>query len=577
MLSATRLAPSILTKLDPVNRMADSVQLEQVATIHLTSVSTSAGLTLALVFTSVVILCAIYSIPYTYFRAQHGGWKTGWQLSERPISTAPHPKDHAGYCNCLAPRRIPRLPPSIRSTAQVPLIGLTIPQFTFLLACAGLVLFASFYQSNVISDASRSGYVALSLTPFVVGLGSKIGGIGTILQVGYASVNWLHRWLGRLIFMLSTVHVIGYLVVFAREHTFLKEISEKSNQLAIMSYIGLTIVFFISMKPIRARFWHIFKVAHHAGVILFIGGLNFHLKATSPYLITLLILYGFNVIMRALTTQTTHVAFLTPLDGAKSTLISVPTIKSGWYPGQHVRIRVGRLGWDEAHPFTISSAGGMRGVQVIAKNAGDWTRKLHAISKDVVSEVKGHDQQKVPVSVAIEGPYGCANFLYAAYPSVLLVAGGSGVSYILGVAEGIAQDSARGRARTRELTLVWSVRNYAAAVDILPHFAHTIALAPAHLIFSIKIYITATKRTSNCTPFLCLPKEYAKYERYIELLPGRPEYNAILCDASDAAFRHCKVGGTGVGVCGPAGMVAALKREAWNVPGVDFHAETFSL
>lgn len=57
------------------------------------------------------------------------------------------------------------------------------------------------------------------MLPFVFALGWKVGGLGTILQVGYASVAVLHRWLARLCFLITTLHVISYMIVFDKAGT----------------------------------------------------------------------------------------------------------------------------------------------------------------------------------------------------------------------------------------------------------------------------------------------------------------------------------------------------------------------
>lgn len=49
--------------------------------------------------------------------------------------------------------------------------------------------------------------------------------------------------------------------------------------------------------------------------------------------------------------------------------------------------------------------------------------------------------------------------MYSAFGSVLLGAGGSGVSYILAVANGILADCRAGKAVTRNIDIVWSVRD----------------------------------------------------------------------------------------------------------------------
>ena len=47
--------------------------------------------------------------------------------------------------------------------------------------------------------------------------------------------------------------------------------------------------------------------------------------------------------------------------------------------------------------------------------------------------------------------------LYAAYSGVVLVAGGSGISYVTGVLHDILQKHASGRSNVRVIEVVWSV------------------------------------------------------------------------------------------------------------------------
>lgn len=97
-------------------------------------------------------------------------------------------------------------------------------------------------------------------------------------------------------------------------------------------------------------------------------------------------------------TSRLHIAYIVPLPNSKSTVISLPSARNGWLPGQHVRIRVltggmGISGLLEAHPFTIATApqlGGSDapGVKLVVKVAGDWTQKLFDIAH------KGQDAEK---------------------------------------------------------------------------------------------------------------------------------------------------------------------------------------
>lgn len=73
---------------------------------------------------------------------------------------------------------------------------------------------AAWCQSAFLTHASRATLIIMGLVALSAALGVKSGGIGTWTSCGYAAINYLHRWTGRLVLLLSTLHVIAYLVVF---------------------------------------------------------------------------------------------------------------------------------------------------------------------------------------------------------------------------------------------------------------------------------------------------------------------------------------------------------------------------
>ena len=102
----------------------------------------------------------------------------------------------------------------------------------------------------------------------------------------------------------------------------------------------------------------------------------------------------FSLLFRALTSRL-QIAYLTPLSNSKSAVVHLPNIRSGWIPGQHVRIRVltGGMGWGamECHPFTLASAAeNGKGAKLVVKVAGDWTGKLFDVAqKKAFGDVEG--------------------------------------------------------------------------------------------------------------------------------------------------------------------------------------------
>lgn len=114
-----------------------------------------------------------------------------------------------------------------------------------------VIALASSIGSSFLDDATRTGYVALAMLPFVVGLSVKSWGLGTILQQGYAgelarwsfcfvrmqseltlplglaAINWLHRWMGRLLWLVVTIHVIAYMTAFGKDGTLADEMKRR--------------------------------------------------------------------------------------------------------------------------------------------------------------------------------------------------------------------------------------------------------------------------------------------------------------------------------------------------------------
>ncbi|KAK8846510.1 hypothetical protein IAR55_005596 [Kwoniella newhampshirensis] len=153
-------------------------------------------------------------------------------------------------------------------------------------------------------------------------------------------------------------------------------------------------------------------------------------------------------------------ARIVALPGADTTLITIPELRSGWRPGQHVRIRVPAFGLVrgfESHPFTIASAPNGEGLVLMCKKAGDWTTRLnHHAAAGSITETGEKGRH---ITIILEGPYGgLGNTMISSYSGAMLVAGGSGITSALGHATGLIARAPTGAVRTRTIDLVWLVR-----------------------------------------------------------------------------------------------------------------------
>jgi ferric-chelate reductase len=128
----------------------------------------------------------------------------------------------------------------------------------------------------------------------------------------------------------------------------------------------------------------------------------------------------------------------------------------------------------ESHPLTIANAPASiscvasRSIILGARVSGDWTRALSRYASSEQERIATGNSEKadilqVPVHVMIDGPYGGCSLDLGDYEDVLLVAGGAGVTFTLGLLDDLVgrivrQERARNE-RTLRVEFVWIVRS----------------------------------------------------------------------------------------------------------------------
>lgn len=116
----------------------------------------------------------------------------------------------------------------------------------------------------------------------------------------------------------------------------------------------------------------------------------------------------------------------------------------------------------ESHPLTILNAPApisctSSGELILgARVCGDWTRALNNMA--LTAEKLRH------VNVMIDGPYGGSTVEIGEYESVLLVAGGSGVTFTLSLLDDIigriVNMKRSGGERTSRVEFAWCIRSF---------------------------------------------------------------------------------------------------------------------
>ena len=195
-------------------------------------------------------------------------------------------------------------------------------------------------------------------------------------------------------------------------------------------------------------------------------------RRLTDHSIAALFIYALSILSSFTKTRLAQ-AQLVALPGASTTVVTITALRSGWRAGQHVRIRVPALGFPlgaESHPFTIASAPDGEGMVLMCKAAGGWTERLYdlAAAGDGTFRVRG-TERRTTATVILEGPYGgLGNTMLSSFSSVVLIAGGSGITHAMTLAHDLVNSSPTGVVRSRTVDLIWIIRTENIASPLMP-------------------------------------------------------------------------------------------------------------
>ncbi|KIR67937.1 metalloreductase [Cryptococcus bacillisporus CA1873] len=323
------------------------------------------------------------------------------------------------------------------------------------------------------ADYKRSGYVAAAHFPLCIALGVRNNILGLLVGKSYERLKIWHKISGRLMFAATVWHVVAYVVKWARAGDFT---SQNAKLYVIYGWVAVAafiIIMITSVPWARNAFYGIFKVAHILGFVAMLVGLGYHIRHQS-YAIAITVpsalVYAISCFF-AMTKTRFATAELVAHPGTDFVTLTIPALRTGWRAGQHVRLRVPGTGFVhafEGHPVTIASAADAGPAVLLIKNAGDWSRRLCKLARKRTGDAEANGAPR-KVTVIVEGPYGgFGNMLPGSYSSVLTIAGGSGVTHSLGLAQELVLAAPRGAVRARTVDLVWMVRTAAMAAPLMP-------------------------------------------------------------------------------------------------------------
>ncbi|KAI3601601.1 putative iron reductase [Moniliophthora roreri] len=367
---------------------------------------------------------------------------------------------------------------------SAPGLGVNLGQIILLVAYAVTLVICIVKDAVLVENANRAGFMAIAQLPIVFLFATKNSIVSLLLGPGngYERLNFIHRWSGRGMFLGAVLH--GSLWINNHLVWNIQIIGSQKETSGVAALALLCIIVLTTARPMRMYFYQVFFWIHVLAFVAFFITVCYHTIYAPPWIFPPLAFYGFDMLLRLFKYRIKD-ATLTPVN-KDMTLIRIPHCDAGWEAGQHVRLRVffsGRV--FESHPLSIMNAstptscltGSNRGGIILgARVRGDWTRALNVYATSERAAILSASSTKtdsddeiiinpdVPIQVMIDGPYGGSSVDLGRYESVLLIAGGSGATFTLGLLDDIVGrcvrlERSRGE-RTRRIEFAWCVKSF---------------------------------------------------------------------------------------------------------------------
>ncbi|KAF2213075.1 hypothetical protein CERZMDRAFT_39643 [Cercospora zeae-maydis SCOH1-5] len=195
-------------------------------------------------------------------------------------------------------------------------------------------------------------------------------------------------------------------------------------------------------------------------------------------------------------------------------------------------------------------------VSLVVRAREGMTRKLY-------ERLLKNDRQPITTWGFMEGPYGGHDSL-SSYGTVILFAGGIGITHCIGYVHDLMSQYAAGMCSTRKILLVWSVPNTECLEWVRTWMDQILRMEHRRELLKIQLFITKPRHRG----------EVVSSTGSVQMFPGRCRPRAVIeKEIPD------RIGSVGVTVCGPGALaddVRAACRAHVEDASLDFIEEAFT-
>ncbi|KAI5863188.1 ferric reductase NAD binding domain-containing protein [Durotheca rogersii] len=471
-------------------------------------------------------------------------------------------------------------------------------QFLFLLGylatnvafCVINIPWAATYVDACRQLRNRSGTLAtVNMIPLFIMAGRNNPLIG-LLGMSFDTFNLLHRWFGRIVVLEAVCHTFAYWAGSAATNGWAAALKNSVTRPFLMwGFIGtcaFVAIFFQAASIARHAYYEFFKLFHIALAALAIAGLWYHLDLGEieaiKWLIPVIPIWVADRFLRMVRVFYHNIG----RGGTRTLVEALPgnavrltvTMARPWTfrPGQHAYLYMPAISFWQSHPFSVAWSEeaedftadklAMNRQDVLAMRKTSMSFIIRArtgMTNTLYQRAAASPDGRLLTTCFVEGPYGGDHMMHS-YGTVMLFAGGVGVTHAVPHVRDLVAGFANGTVATRKVVLVWILQSPEHLEWIRPWMTEILAMDKRRDVLRIMLFVSRPRST----------KEIHSPSSTVQMFPGRPQIEHLI--ASEAEHQ---VGTMGVTVCGPGALsdeVRQAVRQNQYGSSIDFIEEAFS-
>ncbi|KAI9759696.1 MAG: hypothetical protein M4579_002173 [Chaenotheca gracillima] len=445
----------------------------------------------------------------------------------------------------------------------------------------------------------RTGVLATAnLAPLIL-LSGRNNPLIKLLRVSFDTYNLLHRWMGRMVVLEGLAHTLAWasntIIVSGSGSIGQSLKSSPFLQFGLLGTAGMVFILIQSPSAIRHAFYETFLHLHQLAAMAVVIGTYYHLQmhkiAQLPFVQFAIAAWALDRIVRFARLiyhsytfkkgwTTIHVEAL-PGEACRVTF----DLRRPWSykPGCHIYAYIPRVSMHQSHPFSIAwkqdepaSPTKAEMEKLPSSNQIDYDNmpRLNTSISVVIAKRTGMTASLYERALrspdgcfttrgAVEGPYGGMESLHS-YGTVLLFAGGIGITHQIGHVRDLVAGYDEGTVATRKIILVWTVRNTDNLEWVRPWMDVILQMRGRRDVLKVLLFVTRPKS----------PREVISPSATVQMFPGRPDAQSIVDKEIES-----RVGAMAVTVCGPGSLADSVRdaaRKRVDIASLDFVEEAFT-